>query len=218
MKMSLWITDVPPTLTSYPSQKNFLNIMSVDHSTILSQLEQRVHERFPDLDCHEFRGDKMLTVPADKLVEVMRYLKEACGFDMLLCVSAVDHMDADPRFEVHYTITQAESGVNLLVRVPAPGMSPSVPSLVPLWRSANWLEREQFDLMGVKFEGHPDLRRIMMWEDYPFHPLRKDFPVAGVETETPGVAFTEKAPTSGVPFVTAPGGRTAAEREPRSRS
>lgn len=192
--------------------------MVIDRRQIKTDLLERIHGRFPELEHHEFRGDEMLTVAAEKLVEVMRYLKEACGFDMLHCVSAVDHLGEEPRFEVHYTITQAETGVNLLVRVPAPGETPSVPSLVPVWRSANWLEREQFDLMGVNFEGHPDLRRIMMWDDYPYHPLRKDFPVAGVETETPGVAFTEKAPTHGAPFTTAPGGRTAAEREPRSRS
>ncbi len=192
--------------------------MAADQFKIKTELLERLHGRFPEVRQQEFRGDTMLTVAAETLPEVMRYLKEACGFDMLLCVSAVDHLGEDPRYEVHYTITQAETGVNLLVRVPAPGENPSVPSLTPIWRSANWLEREQFDLMGVNFEGHPDLRRIMMWEGYPYHPLRKDFPVAGVETETVGVAFTEKAPADGAPFVTTPGGRTAAEREPRSRS
>ena len=146
----------------------------------------------------------------------MRYAKEACGFDMLLCVSSVDHLGEDPRFEVNYTITQAETGVNLLVRTPVPESDPTAPSLVPVWRSANWLEREQYDLMGITFVGHPDLRRIMMWEGYPYHPLRKDFPVAGVPTELPGVAFTEKAPAAGAPFTTQPG-KTASEREPRSR-
>ena len=192
--------------------------MAADQFKIKTELLERLHGRFPEVRQQEFRGDTMLTVAAETLPGVMRYLKDACGFDMLLCVSAVDHLGEDPRYEVHYTITQAETGVNLLVRVPAPGENPSVPSLTPIWRSANWLEREQFDLMGVNFEGHPDLRRIMMWEGYPYHPLRKDFPVAGVETETVGVAFTEKAPADGAPFVTTPGGRTAAEREPRSRS
>lgn len=192
--------------------------MAADQFKIKTELLERLHGRFPEVRQQEFRGDTMLTVAAETLPEVMRYLKDACGFDMLLCVSAVDHLGEDPRYEVHYTITQAETGVNLLVRVPAPGENPSVPSLTPIWRSANWLEREQFDLMGVNFEGHPDLRRIMMWEGYPYHPLRKDFPVAGVETETVGVAFTEKAPADGAPFVTTSGGRTAAEREPRSRS
>lgn len=136
---------------------------------------------------------------------------------MLVCVSSVDNLGQEPRFEVNYTITQAETGANLLVRCPVSESDPAVPSLVPVWRSANWLEREQYDLMGIEFIGHPDLRRIMMWEGYPYHPLHKDFPVAGKPTETPGMAFTEKAPTGGAPFTTRAGVLTAGEREPRSR-
>lgn len=179
---------------------------------------RKIRDRFPTLSFREFRGDTTLTVPADRLTAVMRYAKEACGFDMLLCVSAVDHLPESPRFEVHYTITQAETGAILLVRCVAENDSdPVVPSMTGLWRSANWLEREQYDLMGIRFEGHPDLRRIMMWEEYPYHPLRKDFPVAGVPLESENGVFTEKAPTDGAPFTTTPSGRTAAEREPRSR-
>ena len=176
----------------------------------------RICARFPGITAHDFRGDTTLTIPRDILVDAMRFARDACGFDMLLCVSSVDHLGSEPRYEVNYTITQAETGANLLVRTPAPEADPSVPSLVPVWRSANWLEREQYDLMGITFSGHPDLRRIMMWDDYPYHPLRKDFPVAGIPTELPGVAFTEKAPTHGAPFTTQPGA-TAGEREPRSR-
>ena len=184
------------------------------HTDAAREACDKIHARFPQLALRDFRGDTTFTVPREQLVEVMRYAKEACGFDMLLCVSAVDHMGEEPRYEVDYTITQAETGANLLVRTPLEENDATLPSLVGVWRSANWLEREQYDLMGIHFEGHPDLRRIMMWEDYPFHPLRK----AGVPTETPGIAFTEKAPTGGAPFVTAPGGKTAAEREPRSRN
>ena len=181
-----------------------------------SPAAQKICARFPGVTAHEFRGDITLTIPRDILLDAMRYARDACGFDMLLCVSSVDHLGQDPRFEVNYTITQAESGINLLVRTPLPEADPELPSLVPVWRSANWLEREQYDLMGITFTGHPDLRRIMMWEGYPYHPLRKDFPVAGLPTELPGVAFTEKAPTAGAPFISQPG-QTAAEREPRSR-
>ena len=191
--------------------------MATDTHSPAAEAAKKIQERFPSVTSSEFRGDITLTIPREVLQEAMRYAKEACGFDMLLCVSSVDHMGQEPRFEVNYTITQAETGVNLLVRTPAPEADPSVPTLVPVWRSANWLEREQYDLMGITFTGHPDLRRIMMWDEYPYHPLRKDFPVAGVPTELPGVAFTEKAPTAGAPFVTRPGVGTAAEREPRSR-
>ena len=190
--------------------------MATDTLPTAAAAAEKICARFAGISAQEFRGDTTLTIPREILVDAMRYAKEACGFDMLLCVSSVDHLGQEPRFEVNYTITQAETGANLLVRTPAPESDPAVPSLVPVWRSANWLEREQYDLMGINFTGHPDLRRIMMWEGYPYHPLRKDFPVAGLPTELPGVAFTEKAPTEGAPFTTQPG-KTAAEREPRSR-
>ena len=173
--------------------------------------------RFPQVGRKEFRGDVTLTVQPNDLLAVMRYAREACGFDMLLCVSSVDNLGCEPRFETNYTITQAETGANLLVRCPVSEAENAVPSLVSVWRAANWLEREQYDLMGIEFTGHPDLRRIMMWEGYPYHPLRKDFPVAGKDFEQAGVAFTQKAPTGGAPFITTPGVKTAGEREPRSR-
>lgn len=188
--------------------------------TTVSELQyaaaDKICARYPQVGRVEFRGDINLTVQADDLLDVMRYAKESCGFDMLICVSSVDNLGQDPRFEVNYYITQAETGANMLVRCPVPESDPAVPSMVPVWRSANWLEREQYDLMGIQFVGHPDLRRIMMWEGYPYHPLRKDFPIYGKESETAGLAFTEVAPTCGGPFITGPGA-TAGEREPRSR-
>ncbi len=166
---------------------------------------------------NEFRGDYTLTVPAEDFYELMRYAKEACGFDMLLCVSSVDNLGQEPRFESNYTLTQAETGVNMLVRVPLSEENPKVASVVSLWRAANWLEREQYDMMGIIYEGHPDLRRILMWDEYPYHPMHKDFPLEGKPTELPGVPFTEKAPTGGAPFMTRPGS-TAGEREPSQRA
>ena len=187
----------------------------------LSELQtaaaEKICARFPQITRKEFRGDITLTIQPEDLVAAMRFARDTCGFDMLVCVSSVDHLGQEPRYEVNYTITQAETGANLLVRTPVSEAENAVPSVVPVWRSANWLEREQYDLMGIEFTGHPDLRRIMMWEGYPYHPLRKDFPVAGKDFEQAGVAFTQKAPTGGAPFITVPGGKTAADREPRSR-
>ncbi len=191
--------------------------MSQKNYTAAEDAVKKIRNRYPWVEVTTFRTDQILTVPKERLTDVMRYAKEACGFDMLLNVTGVDRMGEEPRFEVNYMITQAETGANLMVRALLPENDAVVPSMVGLWRSANWLEREQYDLLGIRFDGHPDLRRILMWEDYPYHPLRKDFPVAGLPTETPGVAVTETAPTLGGPFVTTPGGRTAAEREPHPR-
>lgn len=163
-----------------------------------------------------FCGDVTLTTTREAILDVLRYARDAVGFDLLHNLCSVDHFGSEPRFEVIYTLTQAERGVNLTLSVPLKE-GEDIPSAVPVYRGANWQEREVWDLMGIVFDGHPDLRRIMMWEGYPYHPLRKDFPVQGVPTELPGVAFTEKAPTEGAPFSTKPCSGPSAEREPRER-
>jgi NADH-quinone oxidoreductase subunit C len=92
-----------------------------------------------------------------------------------------------------------------------------LPSVAGVWRTANWQEREVYDMMGLRFRGHPDLRRILMWEGYPYFPLRKDFPLAGKPSEMPDVAFSKPAPLEGGPFVTSAGGADSIAREPRAR-
>lgn len=164
----------------------------------------------------EFRGDITLTVARPAVADVIRWLRDSEGFDMMVNMCSVDNMGESPRFEVVYTLTQAERGVNLTVKTKVDD-GEEVPSIVEIFRGADWDEREIWDLMGIKFSGHPDLRRILMWEGYPYHPLRKDFPVQGLPTELPGVAFTEAAPTAGAPFATFPGTCKSACREPRSQ-
>src|SRR5438034_7817571 len=93
-----------------------------------------------------------------------------------------------------------------------------VETVSDIWPTANWHEREIYDMMGIRFRGHPDLRRILMWDGYPYFPLRKDFPLAGKPSELPEVAFTKPAPLEGGPFVTIAGGKDAIEREPRVRT
>jgi NADH-quinone oxidoreductase subunit C len=93
----------------------------------------------------------------------------------------------------------------------------AVDTVSDIWPTANWHERESYDMMGIKFNGHPDLRRILMWDGYPFFPLRKDFPLEGLPSDMPDVAFTKAAPLEGGPFVTQPSTATAKDREPRGR-
>jgi NADH-quinone oxidoreductase subunit C len=92
-----------------------------------------------------------------------------------------------------------------------------VQTVSDIWPTANWHEREIYDMMGIRFAGHPDLRRILMWEGYPYFPLRKDFPLEGLPSAMPDVAFSESAPLEGGPFVTTPSTATTKDREPRAR-
>jgi NADH-quinone oxidoreductase subunit C len=93
----------------------------------------------------------------------------------------------------------------------------SVPTVTDLWAGADWHEREVWDMMGIPVSGHPNLKRILMWEGFPFFPLRKDFPLAGRPSEMPDVAFSGVAPLEGGPFVTCAGGEDTVRREPRAR-
>lgn len=168
------------------------------------------------LDRVSFRGDETLTIGASDIHEAIRWCREALGFDILVNLCSVDNFGSDPRFEVIYTVSQAEKGVNVTFKV-CVNEEEAIPTITDLYGGANWQEREIWDLMSISFKGHPDLRRILMWDGYPYHPLRKDFPVQGIPTEMPGVAFTEEAPLDGGPFSTCPGTGSAKDREARSR-
>ena len=92
-----------------------------------------------------------------------------------------------------------------------------VETVCDIWPAANWHEREVYDMMGLRFSGHPDLRRILMWDGYPYFPLRKEFPLAGLPSDMPDVAFSSAAALEGGPFVTSPSTATVKDREPRAR-
>jgi NADH-quinone oxidoreductase subunit C len=167
-----------------------------------------------------------LNVPAPEVVGVLKALKVDHGFDMLVDVTAVDWgVDAKPRFTVVYHVFSTASHEYVRIAADcADAAAPQVPSVTSLWPGADWHEREVFDMFGITFSGHPDLRRILMWDGYPHHPLRKDFPLAGIETELPDaqvVAETKTgaiaAPMMGGPFVASPGEINLTEAEPRAK-
>ena len=166
----------------------------------------------------EFRGEVSLTVAEPgRLAEVCAFAKAELGFDFIMDISSVDHYGEDPRFEIVYELYSQTHHTHLRLKTRVSEARAELPTVSGVWRGANWQEREIYDLMGIRFTGHPDLRRLIMWEGYPHHPLRKDFPVEGRATEMPEVAFSEAAPIEGGPFVTTPGGRDATEREPRAK-
>lgn len=162
-----------------------------------------------------FHGDETALVAFDSLHDVLYWCKDVLKFDLLLDITAIDQgFDAKNRFEISYVLTRAEEGTNILIRTELP--AEEAPTSTDLWTTADWHEREIYDLMGITFLNHPDMRRLLMWEGYPYHPLRKDFPLAGLPTELPEVAEAKTAPWEGGPF-TAVQSDSCAGREPRAK-
>ncbi len=165
----------------------------------------------------EFRGETTVVIAPENLREAATLCRDQLGFDYLLDISSVDNFGDEPRFEIVYELYSMASGKHLRLKLAVSEEVGSVDSVFDLWPTANWHEREIFDMMGLRFQSHPDLRRILMWDGYPFFPLRKDFPLEGKPSALPDIAFTEAAPMEGGPFVTLPSTATTKDREPRAR-
>jgi NADH-quinone oxidoreductase subunit C len=181
---------------------------------------QKLKAKFGDLISEpvEFRGESSVTVgDAQQIVEVCAYAKNDLDFNYLVDITSLDNYGDDPRWTVIYHLRGVRNGCELRLRTNVSEEKSKLPSVIGIWATANWHEREIYDMMGIHFAGHPDLRRILMWEGYPYFPLRKDFPLAGKESDLPGVAFTRLTPMEGGPFVTVAGGNSAQAREPRIR-
>ena len=180
----------------------------------------QIKAKFGDLVSEpvEFRGEISVTsAEAGKIFDICSFAKKQLGFDFLVDITSVDNYGTDPRWTVIYHLRNTKTATELRLKTDVSEEKSELPSVLPVWRTANWHEREIYDLMGIRFTGHPDLRRILMWEGYPYHPLRKDFPLAGKPTDLPSVAFTKVTPMEGGPFVTVAGGKDAIDREPRVR-
>ncbi len=189
--------------------------------TTAADFAQQIKDEFGKLISEpvEFRGELTLNLTdADKIVEVCDFAKRELGFNYLVDISTLDHYGDDPRFSVVYELYGIGHRQHLRLKTQVSEEQGEVPSVCKVWRTAEWHEREAYDMMGVKFTDHPNLKRILMWEGYPYFPLRKDFPLEGKPTEVPGVAFTNIAPMAGGPFVTVAGGKESSAREPRRRN
>ncbi len=127
-----------------------------------------------------------ITVAPESFYEVMQTLQgdQTCGYDMLTDIVGIDRMPRTPRFDLLYLLLSSKDFTRLIVRLETEE-GQDVPSVSGIWHSANWGEREVFDLMGINFSNHPDLRRILTWENFEGHPLRKDFPLLGKDYEKP---------------------------------
>ncbi|MEO6996336.1 MAG: NADH-quinone oxidoreductase subunit C [Lacunisphaera sp.] len=190
----------------------------VDLTTAVSQKFPSASIR-PSLDCPAFN------LPASEVIAALQFLRDDHGYDFLMDVTAVDwSAEKSPRFTVvwhlyssttHHYLRLAADCVN--------DVEPAMPTSTLLWAGADWHEREAFDMFGINFTGHPDLRRILMWDGYPYHPLRKDFPLAGLPADfhDPEITAETKtglisAPMAGGPFV-ATSGEPMSDAEPRAK-
>ena len=147
-------------------------------SSHLQEIQDKLGRKV--LETSQFRGDNVIVLDPLELRESFRILKEdsALHFDFLSDITAVDYWKKkEPRFEIVYQLLSLQDGKRLRVRVPVSEESAAVDSLTSLWRGANFMEREVWDLFGIKFTDHPDLRRILLYDEFKGHPLRKDYPV-----------------------------------------
>jgi NADH-quinone oxidoreductase subunit C len=184
------------------------------------ELAGRLRAKFPALISApaEFRGEITLQVSdPEAIAEICAVARKELGFDYLVDITSVDDCGQDPRFALVYHLDGFGHLCPLRLKLRLGEEKGELPTVTGVWRTADWHEREIYDMMGIRFRGHPDLRRIIMWENYPYFPLRKDFPLSGKPTSLPEVAFTEPAPLAGGPFVTIAGGKDTIAREPRAR-
>jgi NADH-quinone oxidoreductase subunit C len=184
------------------------------------ELAQQLKARFDDLisEPNEFRGEITVKVAdAERIADICASAKKESGCDYLVDISSVDNYGDDPRWTVVYHLYGYGHRCHLRLKTDLSEEKSELPTVTGVWRTADWHEREIYDMMGIRFRGHPDLRRILMWDGYPYFPLRKDFPLAGKPTNLPEVAFTNPAPMEGGPFVTIAGGKDTIAREPRVR-
>jgi len=154
-------------------------------AVIIDKLKARFGEQ--TIDVSEFRSELTIVVPKDRIVEICRFLKEDpdLNFDLLADVCGIDMNTPVKRFGVIYNLYSLTTKYRLRLKIFTEEEEPKVPTVTSVWGTANWHERETFDMFGIVFEGHPDLRRVYMPEDFEYHPLRKDFPLMGIPGSIP---------------------------------
>ena len=153
-----------------------MNQMDTDQQTI-----DALKGLFPAITASAFRGQARAVVPAERIDEMLTFLKSE-GFDLLVDITCVDYLryrGATDRFGLAYILTKTETNERLVVRTYLNEPDLVVPSVTSLWEGANWMEREVWDMFGIRFDGHPDLRRILLPEEFAAFPLRKDYPLQG---------------------------------------
>ncbi len=183
-----------------------------------NKIVEKIQENYADfiICTKEFRGEHTVVIKKEALRAVMLYCRDHLDLNFLVDVCSVDHECVEPRFEVVYEIAKIDNSDRIRIKVPV-AEDEEVATVSDIWATANWHEREVYDLMGIRFADHPNMKRILMWEGYPYHPLRKEFPLAGKPTDMPDAPRTGVAPMEGGPFVASVGGCGKAPSAPRAK-
>lgn len=182
---------------------------------VIDSLDKHFGEKL--LEQKEFRGETTVVIDPRDIRELAKFCRDELRYDYLLDITSVDNFGSEPRFEIVYELYSMNTARHLRLKLRVAEDDPIIDTVSDIWPTANWHEREIWDMMGLRFKGHPDLRRILMWEGYPYFPLRKEFPLEGKPSDMPDVGFTSIAPMEGGPFVTRPSTATTKDREPRAR-
>jgi NADH-quinone oxidoreductase subunit C len=182
---------------------------------VFNTLENSLGEKLQEKT--EFRDETTYSISTQDLRDIAKFCWEDLSFDYLLDITSIDNFGEEPRFEIVYHLYSMPYALHLRLKLKLSEDVGTVDTVSDIWPTADWHEREIYDMMGIKFNGHPNLRRILMWDGYPFFPLRKDFPLAGLPSDLPDVAFTKITPLEGGPFVTVPSTAGSKDREPRAR-
>lgn len=143
----------------------------------------------------EFHGETTIVVPRELLRAAAERCRDHLQFNLLSDATCVDRFPIEPRFELNYHLTSIPKSAKIRLRTRVSGADPVVDSMVPVWPGAGWLEREIFDLMGIRFNGHPDLRRILLPDDWEGHPLRRDYPTEGFRDVPASASYLKKLGT-----------------------
>lgn len=156
--------------------------MSLELNETLQSVVDGLSEKFSDklIDVYQASGDTFVRIEADAVVDICLYLKSEQYFIYLSDIIGTDRFTSDERFEVIYNLMNLRTQTRLFVKIRVPEENPIVNSVTSVWLSAGWNEREVFDMFGIRFEGHPDHRRVFMPEDFDYFPMRKEFPLLGI--------------------------------------
>jgi NADH-quinone oxidoreductase subunit C len=133
-----------------------------------------------EINFTEIYGYNCLEIPSDKVLDICAFLKQEQSLDQLIDIVGVDRFTKKERFELIYNLSSNAQNVRIFLKTKLDSESPEIDSITPVWTGANWMEREVYDMFGIVFGNHPDLRRIYMMDDYEYYPLRKDYPLMGI--------------------------------------